>query len=117
MEMPHCVDEETESGEGTFLPRGIQTFQGEAWRTASSLAFSPDTLSQFPSRYLLRFLCEPFLACSSFPPLIFRVALSCCCHGSRTLCFVDLIVVFPPSSTRQPVDFSPTLLRRTRCGG
>lgn len=42
MEKPHCVDEETESGDGMFLPRGIQSFQGGAWRRASSLALCPE---------------------------------------------------------------------------
>lgn len=120
-EMPPCIDEETESREGTFLPRGIQTFQGGAWRTASSLALGPDTPSRFPPRSLLRFLSEPFLARSSFSRLILGLP----CHS------VAMVAEPFDLSTRSPVGLlsffhqtapssqliSQTLLCQTQHGG
>lgn len=60
--------EKTESGTGEGPTWGIQTFPG--WRRASSGFQLRCPVSVFPSRYLLRFLSKPFLACSSFPLIL-----------------------------------------------
>lgn len=55
--------EKTGSGTGEGPTWGIQTFPGPAGGEPA-LALNSDALS--PASYLLRFLSEPFLACSSF---------------------------------------------------
>lgn len=116
-----CRWEHRASEAGGSCP-GQPNFTRRGCREVSSGSQPRCSVTVFPSRCLLRFLSEPFLACSSFSPLILGLP----CHSVAMVAEpfdlsthrpVGLLSFFPPNTTKLSVDFCQTLLCQTQHDG